>query len=246
MFRLIAAASIRIRFFLRCYMPTNILADAIRTRRGHKWGPAAMLLAGPYFLLAVWFVHLIDTGGPGWLHLLVLLAIWNGFKMLWLGPLGIAWLLKGAGLLLGVATGKSRRGLVATLDQHGLLDRFAVRLRLGGRLLCRSGLGLLAQPAEQAFLLAGLGRRLLVVVGTKHGEGILKDAKRRQPGCRPQNGSYPSTSPSRCAKRGTATEPAVRIPRLCLTRAGHYHGCRVAALPSTVAGTNLDESRLCL
>ena len=53
-----------------------------------------MLLAGPYFLLAVWFVHLIDTGGPGWLHLLVLLAIWNGFKMLWLGPLGIAWLLR--------------------------------------------------------------------------------------------------------------------------------------------------------
>ncbi|EWY39849.1 HAD family hydrolase [Skermanella stibiiresistens SB22] len=29
-----------------------------------------------------------------------------------------------AGLLLGVATGKSRRGLVATLDHHGLLDRF--------------------------------------------------------------------------------------------------------------------------
>ena len=58
--------------------------------------------------------------------------------------------------------------------RHGLLDRFAVRLRLGGGLLCRSGLGLLAQPAEQAFLLAGLGRRLLVVVGTKHGEGILR------------------------------------------------------------------------
>lgn len=94
MFRLIAAASIRIRFFLRCYMPTNILADAIRTRRGHKWGPAAMLLAGPYFLLAVWFVHLIDTGGPGWLHLLVLLAIWNGFKMLWLGPASVAWLIR--------------------------------------------------------------------------------------------------------------------------------------------------------
>ena len=33
--------------------------------------------------------------------------------------------LENAGLLLGVATGKSRRGLVATLDAHGLLDRFA-------------------------------------------------------------------------------------------------------------------------
>jgi phosphoglycolate phosphatase len=32
--------------------------------------------------------------------------------------------LEEAGLLLGVATGKSRRGLVATLDSHGLLDRF--------------------------------------------------------------------------------------------------------------------------
>ena len=29
------------------------------------------------------------------------------------------------GILLGIATGKSRRGLVATLDGHGLLDRFA-------------------------------------------------------------------------------------------------------------------------
>lgn len=45
---------------------------------------------------------------------------------------------------------------------------------------------------------------------------------------------------------GTAAEQTVRIPRLCLTRAGHYHGCRVAVLPSAVAGTNLDESRLCL
>jgi len=32
--------------------------------------------------------------------------------------------LDAAGVLLGVATGKSRRGLEATLDRHGLLDRF--------------------------------------------------------------------------------------------------------------------------
>jgi phosphoglycolate phosphatase len=32
--------------------------------------------------------------------------------------------LAGAGILLGVATGKSRRGLVATLDRHGLGSRF--------------------------------------------------------------------------------------------------------------------------
>lgn len=32
--------------------------------------------------------------------------------------------LEEAGLLLGIATGKSRRGLLATLQHHGLLDRF--------------------------------------------------------------------------------------------------------------------------
>lgn len=53
-----------------------------------------MLLAGPYFLLAVWFVHLIEAGGPGWLHLIVLLAVWDGFKMLWLGPLSAVWLVR--------------------------------------------------------------------------------------------------------------------------------------------------------
>lgn len=94
MFRLLIAASIRIRYFLRCYMPTNILADQARTRSGLKWGPAAILLAIPYFAAAIWLASLIDQGAPGWLHLLVLLAIWNGFKMLWLGPASVAWLIR--------------------------------------------------------------------------------------------------------------------------------------------------------
>ncbi|ALB02679.1 hypothetical protein M3D63_03020 [Kocuria palustris] len=73
-------------------MPTSILADAIRTRRGMKWGPVAMLLALPYFAATVWVAGLIDQGAPRWLHVLVLLTIWNGFKMLWLGPASVAWL----------------------------------------------------------------------------------------------------------------------------------------------------------
>ena len=64
MFRLLIAASLRIRYFLRCYMPTNILADQIRTRSGHKWGPAAMLLAIPYFAATIWLARLIDQGAP--------------------------------------------------------------------------------------------------------------------------------------------------------------------------------------
>ncbi len=59
-------------------------------------------------------------------------------------------------------------GLVG--ERLALLQRLGSRWWLGGRL------GLLAQPAEQAFLLASFGRRLLIVVGTKHGEDFLKRA----------------------------------------------------------------------
>lgn len=50
-------------------MPTNILLDAIRTRRGLKWGVPAMFLAGPYLLAASVCNTLIAHGGPGWLNL---------------------------------------------------------------------------------------------------------------------------------------------------------------------------------
>jgi hypothetical protein len=70
-------------------MPTNILLDAIRTPRGLKWGVPAMLLAIPYFLIAAILVQVINDGGPAWLNVLVLLSIWNGLKMLWIGPLSL-------------------------------------------------------------------------------------------------------------------------------------------------------------
>ena len=75
MFRLLWAASVHTRYYLRRYMPTNIALDAIRTRRGLKWGVPAMLLAGPYLLAASVCTNLIAEGCPGWLNLLVLLFI---------------------------------------------------------------------------------------------------------------------------------------------------------------------------
>ncbi len=92
--RLIFAATVNTRDFLRRYMPTNILLDAIRTRRGLKWGVPAMLLAVPYLLLASICVQLIADGGPGWLHLVVLWAIWNMFKVLWIGPVSLVLLIR--------------------------------------------------------------------------------------------------------------------------------------------------------
>ena len=89
MIRLLWAASSNIRYFMRRYLPSNVLLDAIRTRRGLKWGVPAMLLAIPYLLIANLCVRLVADGGPGWLHLIVLVCIWSAFKMLWIGPISV-------------------------------------------------------------------------------------------------------------------------------------------------------------
>ena len=52
MIHLIWTLSPHTRYYLRRYMPTNRLLDAIRRRRNLKWGIPAMLLAVPYLLIA--------------------------------------------------------------------------------------------------------------------------------------------------------------------------------------------------
>ncbi|GAA1484698.1 sulfate permease [Brachybacterium fresconis] len=94
MFRLILTASVHTRYFLRRCMPTNILLDAIRTRRGLKWGVPAMLLAVPYLYVAGILRVLIEDGGPGWLHVLVLVCVWNAMKFAIMGPVSLVLLLR--------------------------------------------------------------------------------------------------------------------------------------------------------
>lgn len=89
MFNLIWAISISVRYYLRRYMPTNVALDAIRTRRGLKWGAPAMLLAAPYLLAAGICADLIADGGPGWLNLIVLWGVWNAMKFLIMGPMSL-------------------------------------------------------------------------------------------------------------------------------------------------------------
>ncbi|WP_431877987.1 hypothetical protein [Amycolatopsis sacchari] len=77
------------------YAPTNLLINAIRNkRRGLKWGIPAMLLAVPYFYAAAICTTILSHGGPGWLNLLVILFVWDGFKMLWLGPVSVGLLIR--------------------------------------------------------------------------------------------------------------------------------------------------------
>lgn len=94
MIRMLWALSAHARYDLRRYMPTNIALDAIRTRRGLKWGIPAMLLAVPYFLAANYCLMLIEGGGPGWLNLLVLVFCWNALKLLIMGPISAVLLIR--------------------------------------------------------------------------------------------------------------------------------------------------------
>ena len=89
MFRLIWTASVHTRYFLRRYMPTNIALDAIRTRRGLRWGVPAMLMALPYLYAASVVTTLIANGAPGWLHLVVLILVWNAMKFTVMGPVSL-------------------------------------------------------------------------------------------------------------------------------------------------------------
>ena len=94
MIRLLWTLSVRTRYFLRRYMPTNILLDLIRTRRGLKWGVPAMLVAAPYLLAASICVNLVADGAPGWLNLLMFLFIWNAIKFIIMGPVSLGLLMR--------------------------------------------------------------------------------------------------------------------------------------------------------
>ncbi|CAN5333177.1 hypothetical protein BH09ACT1_BH09ACT1_12710 [soil metagenome] len=94
MLRIIWVISIHLRNFMRRYMPTNMLLDAIRTRRGLKWGVPAMLLAIPYLLAASICTALIDGGASRWLYFVALVCIWNALKFFVIGPVSVVLLLR--------------------------------------------------------------------------------------------------------------------------------------------------------
>ncbi|WP_448233116.1 sulfate permease [Microbacterium lacticum] len=97
MFRMIFIIAIRTRTLLRAWLPSNILLDLIRTRRGLKWGVPAMLIAVPYLAAAYWCTVVIAGGGPGWLHLVFLVCIWSAFKFIAMGPVSVLSLLAARG-----------------------------------------------------------------------------------------------------------------------------------------------------
>lgn len=128
MIRLLWELSAHARYHLRRYMPTNIALDAIRTRRGLKWGTPAMLLAAPYFLAANYCLALIEDGGPGWLNLLVLLFCWNALKFLIMGPISVVLLIRARIRDAGARsqTRRARQSEDGVVDEEGACEGAAV------------------------------------------------------------------------------------------------------------------------
>ncbi|GAA3528319.1 hypothetical protein AFL01nite_02480 [Aeromicrobium flavum] len=67
---------------LQRHAPTNTLLRAVRARTGSPWLPVATLLVGVgYFCATRTCVAIVESGGPGWMNLLVLLFGWNAIKL---------------------------------------------------------------------------------------------------------------------------------------------------------------------
>lgn len=84
-----------------------------------------MLLAIPYLLIAKVCAELVEQGSPGWLHLVVLWAIWNMLKMLWIGPVSAVLLIR-ARVRESVTARRERASLLAEADdaeERALVER---------------------------------------------------------------------------------------------------------------------------
>ena len=85
MFALIVQLATTIRAVL-AHAPTNRLAARLRARGGLGSALAAMAAGAAYLFAAATCTMLLGRGGPGWLNVLVLLFIWNAFKLALAGP----------------------------------------------------------------------------------------------------------------------------------------------------------------
>lgn len=90
MIRLLMTPVIRFRWFLRCYAPSNIALDYLRTRSGLKWGvPAALVLVPAHLFAASLTTTVIERGAPGWLNIVVLVLIWDALKFAVMAPMSL-------------------------------------------------------------------------------------------------------------------------------------------------------------
>lgn len=85
MFRLIVQLATSIRATM-AHAPSNRLVSRLRARGGLGSALTVMTAGAAYLFAAATCTVLLDRGGPGWLNVLVLLFIWDAFKLVLAGP----------------------------------------------------------------------------------------------------------------------------------------------------------------
>lgn len=85
MFALIVQLATTIRAVL-AHAPSNRLAARLWVGGGLGSAITAIAAGAAYLYMAATCTMLLDRGGPGWLNVLVLLFIWNAFKLALTGP----------------------------------------------------------------------------------------------------------------------------------------------------------------
>lgn len=84
---LLLVLSVRVRNFMRVWMPTNIFLDYLRTRGGGKRDGTALLVGAGYLAVAIGCARAVELGWPGWLYLAFWLFLWNASKFLLFPPI---------------------------------------------------------------------------------------------------------------------------------------------------------------
>lgn len=82
--------SAAIHRYLRNTAPTNIAVAWLRSPHGSIWAtPVGLMLAIGYFYASRFCAAIVESSGPGWVNLLVILFFWNSQKFVWVAILGI-------------------------------------------------------------------------------------------------------------------------------------------------------------
>ncbi len=118
--------SVRTRTFLRRWMPTNILLDKLRTRRGLKWGVPAMGLGILYLFAAAGSITLINRGWSPCLYVVFALCFWNALKFFVMGPLSLLLLIRSR-LREAVARSRGHKQAVAYTSAQESENALSVR-----------------------------------------------------------------------------------------------------------------------
>ena len=94
MIRLVFHLAATAYWWLHAHAPSNRLVQRVRTAPSLHWTPICALAALTCLAAAAGLGATIQHGAPGWLNLVVLVALWDGAKIGWLAPANLVWMIR--------------------------------------------------------------------------------------------------------------------------------------------------------